>query len=103
MERWSELTTGTADFESGFATGSEKFRMSLDRELIDRLLVESERPEDIIGENGPLKQLTKPLVKRVLAAELTAHLGYEMHAAEGRLAGCSRNGAGSKRLKRRHG
>ncbi len=73
--------------------------MSVDKELIDRLLVDYEKPEDILGENGLLKQLTKALVERALSAELTTHLGYEKHAVEGRRSGNSRNGASSKRLK----
>jgi len=73
--------------------------MVLDKELIDKLLVGYKGPEDLTGENGLLKQLTKALVERALAAELTTHLGYERHAAEGRLSGNSRNGSSSKRLK----
>ncbi|MGA2252602.1 IS256 family transposase [Terracidiphilus sp.] len=73
--------------------------MVLDKELIDKLLGEYKGPEDITGENGLLKQLTKALVERALAAELTTHLGYEKHAVEGRHSGNSRNGASSKRLK----
>jgi putative transposase len=73
--------------------------MVLDKELIDKLLVGYKGPEDLTGENGLLKQLTKALVERALAAELTTHLGYEKHAAEGRHSGNSRNGASSKRLK----
>ncbi|HEY1257488.1 MAG TPA: IS256 family transposase [Terracidiphilus sp.] len=73
--------------------------MSLDKELVDRLLVDYEKPEDIIGENGLLRQLTKAIVERALSAELSTHLGYEKHAAAGRRSGNSRNGASSKRLK----
>jgi len=73
--------------------------MSLDKELVDRLLVDYEKPEDIVGENGLLRQLTKAIVERALSAELSTHLGYEKHAAAGRRSGNSRNGASSKRLK----
>src|SRR5208282_6767629 len=58
-----------------------------------------EKPEDIIGENGLLKQLTKALVERALQAELTTHLGYEKHSPEGNNSGNSRNGESRKRLK----
>jgi transposase-like protein len=34
------------------------------------------KPEDLIGENGLLKQLTKRLLERVIQTELTEHLGY---------------------------
>ena len=73
--------------------------MGVDQELIDRLLLDYEKPEDIIGENGLLKQLTKALVERALAAELTTHLGYGKHSVAGHKSGNSRNGASSKRLK----
>ena len=73
--------------------------MSIDKGLIDKLLGDYKGPEDMTGENGLLKQLTKALLERALAAELTTHLGYEKHAAEGRHSGNSRNGASSKRLK----
>ena len=36
--------------------------MALDKELIDKLLEGYQKPEDLIGENGLLKQLTKALV-----------------------------------------
>lgn len=73
--------------------------MEIKKELIDKLLAEYEKPEDIIGENGLLKQLTKALVERALQAELTTHLGYEKHAPEGQNSGNTRNGASTKRLK----
>jgi putative transposase len=73
--------------------------MEMDQELIDKLLSDYEKPEDLIGENGLLKQLTKALVERALHAELTTHLGYEKHSAEGQHSGNSRNGTSAKRLK----
>ena len=73
--------------------------MEMDKELIDQLLAGYEKPEDLIGESGLLKQLTKALVERALQAELTTHLGYEKHSPEGHLSGNSRNGVSSKQLK----
>lgn len=73
--------------------------MGLDKELIDKLLENYQRPEDLIGENGLLKQLTKALVERALNAELTHHLGYEKHDAAGQGSGNSRNGVSRKTLK----
>jgi len=73
--------------------------MEMDKGLIDKLLADYEKPEDLIGENGLLKQLTKALVERALQAELTTHLGYEKHDPEGHNSGNSRNGSSSKRLK----
>ena len=73
--------------------------MGLDKELIDKQLGDYKGSEDITGENGLLKQLTKALVERALAAELTTHLVYDKHAVQGRHSGNSGNGASSKRLK----
>ena len=72
-------------------------------ELINELLKDYQKPEDIIGENGILKQLTKAILERALDSELTEHLGYEKNALEGRNNGNSRNGKSSKTLKTDHG
>jgi len=50
-------------------------------DLIDLLLADYQKPEDLIGENGILKQLTKAIVERALQAELAAHLGHDKHEA----------------------
>ena len=73
--------------------------MAIDKALIDQLLAEYKKPEDIIGENGLLKQLTKAILERALQAELTDHLGYEKHDPAGHHSGNSRNGTGRKALK----
>src|SRR4051794_9569800 len=72
--------------------------MALDKDLIDKLLEGYQKPEDLIGENGLLKQLTKALVERALNAELTHHLGYEKNDPNGRGSGNSRNGKSRKKL-----
>src|SRR5262252_2119358 len=73
--------------------------MALNKELIDKLLEGYQKPEDLIGDNGLLKQLTKARVERALNAELTHHLGYEKNDPEGRGSGNSRNGKSRKKLK----
>jgi len=73
--------------------------MAIDPALVDKLLADYKKPEDIIGENGLLKQLTKAVLERALSAEMTEHLGYEPHAPAGRNSGNSRNGATKKKLK----
>ena len=73
--------------------------MTLDNELIDNLLKDYKKPEDLIGENGLLKQLTKQLLERAMAAELTEHVGYEKHDVRGHNSGNSRNGKSAKTLK----
>jgi putative transposase len=57
------------------------------------------KPEDLIGENGLLKQLTKQLLERAMSAEMTAHVGYEKHDATGNNTGNSRNGTSAKTIK----
>lgn len=46
-------------------------------ELLNQLLANYQMPEDLIGADGLLKQLTKKLVERALDAELTHHLGHD--------------------------
>jgi len=48
--------------------------MTIDSALVDKLLAGYKKPEDIIGENGLLKQLTKAVLERALSAEMTEHL-----------------------------
>ena len=73
--------------------------MSIDKELIDKLIEGYEKPEDVIGEDGLLKQLTKAVIERAMQAELTHHVGYEKHNSAGRGSGNARNGASRKTLK----
>lgn len=68
-------------------------------DLIDQLLKDYKSPEDVLGENGLLKQLTKAVLERAMQAELTHHLGYEKHSLKGNNSGNSRNGNSKKTLK----
>ena len=68
-------------------------------ELLSGLLANYKKPEDLIGENGLLKQLTKLLVERALDAELTEHLGHERNEAVANTTGNTRNGKSKKTLK----
>ena len=54
--------------------------MTIRRELIDELLKEYQTPQDILAEDGLLKQLTKAVIERCLETELDTHLGYPKHA-----------------------
>src|ERR671934_3147105 len=65
-------------------------------ELLDKLLANYTKPEDLTGEDGLFKQLKKALIERALGAELTEHLGYEKGDPAGRGSGNSRNGYSSK-------
>src|SRR5215471_5694637 len=77
--------------------------MTIRRELIDELLKEYETPQDILGEDGLLKQLTKAVIERCLETELDTHLGYPKHARKGSASGNMRNGHSQKTLKGEQG
>ena len=72
---------------------------SLPTDLIDSLLADYKKPEDLIGEHGLLKQLTKTLVERALQTEMTEHLGHGKHEAVANPTGNARNGRSRKILK----
>jgi transposase-like protein len=67
-------------------------------EMLDELL-KGKKPDEILGKDGVLKELTKRLVERALEGEMTHHLGYAKHAPDGHNSGNSRNGKSSKRVK----
>lgn len=56
--------------------------MTFRPELIDELLKEYRRPEDLMGEGGIFKQLTQALIERCLSAELDTHLAEERAESE---------------------
>ena len=101
------IASGTPDsfcgFRSHFFTGELNFSHSNERvrksvqmfspilreepingieaDLVDELLMGYERPENIIGENGLLRRLTKALLERTLTeAGALAHLGWGLSA-----------------------
>ena len=67
-------------------------------ELLDQLLANYKKPEDLTGEDGLFKQLKKALIERALGAELSEHLGYEKGDPAGRGSGNSRNGTSGKTI-----
>jgi putative transposase len=73
--------------------------MPIDHKLIDKLLKDYRTPEEILGENGLLKELTRAVLERAMQAELSEHLGYEKHDVAGDNSGNSRNGTSQKTLK----
>ena len=68
-------------------------------ELIDQLLANYQKPGDLIGETGLLKQLTKAILERALQAEMTQHLGHKKNQLIGNESGNARNGSSKKTLK----
>ncbi len=73
--------------------------MAISDAIIDELLKDYNSPEDLIGEKGIIKQLTKRLLEGVMHGELTHELGYTKHAAGGNNTGNSRNGKSKKTIK----
>lgn len=67
-------------------------------ELLDEL-IKGKTPEELLGNEGLLKQLTKSLIERAMQGEMTHHLGYEKNASSGNNSGNSRNGKSIKKLK----
>lgn len=68
-------------------------------ELLAGLLVNYKNPEDLIGEEGLLKHLTKLVVERALEAELSEYLGHDKHGSVANDTGNTRNGKSRKTLK----
>ena len=55
--------------------------MAIRQELLEELLKDYKSPEDLLGQGGLLKELTKALVEKALDGELTHHLGYPKHSS----------------------
>ncbi|AZQ11558.1 IS256 family transposase [Shewanella khirikhana] len=77
--------------------------MPISDELIAQLLEGYSSPDDILGEDGLLKQLTKKVAERALEVEMDAHLGYAKHEPSGKNSGNSRNGKTRKSVRSLHG
>jgi len=83
------------------AKASEQGRIP--KEIVDQLLKGYQRPEDLIGPDGLLRELTAALVNRAMESELSHHLGYEVgeRAPDGQ--SNRRNGSGRKRVRTERG
>src|SRR5713226_8493856 len=77
--------------------------MTIRRELLDELLKDYQTPQEILGEGGLLKELTKAVIERCLETELDTHLGYPKHGRKGNANGNTRNGSSQKTLKGEQG
>src|SRR3954454_1176493 len=78
----------------------------LDSEQAEALIEQArEQGVELLGERGLLKQMTKAVLERALAEELTDHLGYEAGDPAGNGSGNSRNGYTPKKAghRGRHG
>ncbi len=76
---------------------------SFDPQMIDNLIKDCKTQEDMFGEGGLLKNLTKALLERAMQGEMSSHLGYEKNEAKGKNSGNSRNGYSEKTLKGENG
>ena len=74
-------------------------------QLLDELLAEDHSPEAVLGESGLLKQLSKRLVERALAAELNYHLEKESEESSASNSGQNnrRNGFSSRTVQSEQG
>ena len=78
--------------------------MTISKEILDELIKDYQNPEDLLGETGLLKQLTKALLERAMKAELTHELGFEKNDKSSlKETGNRRNGTSSKTIKSKHG
>src|ERR1700759_1878919 len=77
--------------------------MTIRQEILEELMAEYKHPEDLIGEAGLIKQLSKALLERALEGEMTHHLGYKKNQPKPEGTENSRNGTTKKRLTTRDG
>ena len=68
-------------------------------QLLDQLLENYSKPEDLTGPDGLLTELKRRLINRVMDAELTTHLGYDKHGKRLKPGGDARNGHSKKSLR----
>lgn len=73
--------------------------MTISKAILDELLKGCERPEDLLGDSGLMKELKIKLMERMLGAELTEHLGYEDGKDAPATQANRRNGTSPKVLK----
>jgi len=74
-------------------------KKAVPKELLDSILADYRKTEDLIGENGLLKQLTKLLVEKALEAEMADPLGHGKNELVENPAGNTRNGKSRRALK----
>jgi putative transposase len=71
---------------------------TIDPKLVNQFLETYQSPENLLGEHGILKQLTKALLERALNAEMTTHLGHDHGETVVNEHGNKRNGVSSKTI-----
>lgn len=93
------LDAGVETVEVGRPRREPEGPQFLDPEQAEALIEQArEQGVELLGEGGLLRQMTKAVLERALAEELTDHLGYEIGDPAGSGTGNSRNGYTPKRL-----
>jgi len=73
-----------------------KKKQSKEKDVLDQMLDSIDfrglTQDEVVGQNGLIKQLTGKILQRALEAEMTEHLGYEKNSGDGDRSGNSRNG-----------
>lgn len=77
--------------------------MTIRPELLDELLKDYKSPQDLLGEDGIVKQLTKAMIERCLQTEMEEHLGYPKHGRKREDQSNARNGKSTKKFKGERG
>ncbi len=72
--------------------------MMISKDVLDELLGGVKNADDLPGDQGLMKELKIRLMERVLGAELTEHLGYELDAEPANQQSNRRNGTSRKTL-----
>ena len=73
--------------------------MTISNKILDELLSDVDRPDDLLGDTGLMKELKVRLMERMLGAEMTEHLGYEPNTEPPSQQINRRNGTSRKTLK----
>jgi transposase-like protein len=74
------------------ARKKEKKEKDIIDQLLDNIDFKGLTQDEVVGQDGLIKQLTGRILQRALEAEMTEHLGYEKNSNAGDNSGNSRNG-----------
>jgi len=74
------------------ARKKEKKEKDIIDQLLDNIDFRGLTQDEVVGQDGLIKQLTGRILQRALEAEMTEHLGYVKNSNDGDNSGNSRNG-----------
>jgi len=74
------------------ARKKEKKEKDIIDQLLDNIDFRGLTQDEVVGQDGLIKQLSGRILQRALEAEMTEHLGYEKNSSAGDNSGNSRNG-----------